>query len=184
MLKPGVAVVVLLACVGLIVWVERRAAANAVAHDAHPEEPLSNEGAFQMLLRDRYLLLIAGMVIFLNGVNSSGEYLLDRTLVAAAEARRSAHGGVSQQVFIGAFKANYYAWYNAIGVALQLFFRFAHLRDNRHPARLVRHAHLRLHRLHDRGVSTGARGDARRQDRRKLDPVLTPRYDAQRASSW
>src|SRR4029078_12774313 len=29
--------------------------------------------------------------------------------------------GVSSQTFIGAFKADYYFWYNAIGVALQLF---------------------------------------------------------------
>jgi AAA family ATP:ADP antiporter len=57
------------------------------------------------------------MVVLLNWVNSSGEYLLDRTLVAVAHAE---HAG-GQQAFIGAFKADYFAWYNLIGLTLQLF---------------------------------------------------------------
>ena len=68
------------------------------------------------------------MVILLNWVNSSGEYLLDRTLVVAAK-DAAAHGGVSSQTFIGAFKADYYFWYNAIGVAL------AAVRGVAHPPR-------------------------------------------------
>ena len=39
---------------------------------------------WHLLARDKYLWFIAGMVILLNWVNSSGEYLLDRTLVIAA----------------------------------------------------------------------------------------------------
>lgn len=59
------------------------------------------------------------MVILLNWVNSSGEYLLDRTLLAAARQATASEAGL--QVFIGAFKADYYVWYNSIGVGLQLF---------------------------------------------------------------
>jgi AAA family ATP:ADP antiporter len=119
----GTAVVVLLACVGLIVWIERRAAtprARAATEAAAPEAPLSTESAWRLLARDRYLWLIAGMVIFLNWVNSSGEYLLDRTLVVAAK-EAAATGATTAQTFIGSFKAGYYVWYNSIGVGLQLF---------------------------------------------------------------
>jgi AAA family ATP:ADP antiporter len=116
----GAAVVILLACVALIAWVQRRAAARAVGHrPAVREEPLSREGAFQLLIRDRYLLVIGGMVILLNWVNSSGEYLLDRVLLSAA-AEAQASGG-SAQAFIGAFKAEYFAWFNTLGMVLQLF---------------------------------------------------------------
>ena len=116
----GVAVILLLVCVGLILWVERRSVGGKVrTHDAPREEPLSAESAFHLLSRDKYLLLIASMVILLNWVNSAGEYLLDRTLVAAAE--RAASSGASAHEFIGAFKADYFAWYNLIGVLLQLF---------------------------------------------------------------
>ena len=112
------AVVILLVCVGLIVWVQRHAARREHA-SAVREEPVAESGAFALVARDKYLLVIAGMVVLLNWVNSSGEYLLDRVLVKAA-AEVSASGG-SAQAFIGAFKADYFAWYNLIGMLLQLF---------------------------------------------------------------
>jgi AAA family ATP:ADP antiporter len=114
------AVAILLGCVGLIVLIERRVAGRRLGlREARPEEPIAKETAWQLLARDKYLWFIAGMVILLNWVNSSGEYVLDRTLLVAAKAA-AAHGA-SQQTFIGTFKADYYFWYNAIGVALQLF---------------------------------------------------------------
>jgi AAA family ATP:ADP antiporter len=116
----GTAVVILLGCVGLISWIEQRTGAAHVHHGAaRPDAPLAAESAWRLLARDKYLWFIAGMVIFLNWVNSSGEYLLDRTLVVAAK-DAAASGAVSSQTFIGEFKAGYYAWYNSIGVALQL----------------------------------------------------------------
>lgn len=114
------AVVILLGCVGLIVWIEHRSkTAPARSEEPHPDEPLAKEGAWRMLARDRYLILIAGLVVFLNWVNSSGEYLLDRTVVEAA--KDAAALGVDSEVYIGAFKADYYFWYNTIGVVLELF---------------------------------------------------------------
>lgn len=114
------AVGILLVCAGLITWAGRRPLSSDAPLPAKREEqPLSQEGAFQLLLRDKYLLLIAGMVVFLNWVNSSGEYLLDRTLLVAAQ--QAALSGVEPREFIGAFKADYYGWYNLIGVLLELF---------------------------------------------------------------
>jgi AAA family ATP:ADP antiporter len=118
----GTAVVILLGCVGVIVWIERRAASVHVAgphEDRHPDEPVSSESAWHLLARDRYLLIIAGLVVFLNWANSSGEYLLDRTLVAAAH--DAAASPEQQAVYINAFKANYFFWYNSIGGVIQLF---------------------------------------------------------------
>ncbi|HET7294509.1 MAG TPA: Npt1/Npt2 family nucleotide transporter [Vicinamibacteria bacterium] len=116
----GAAIVILLACVALISWVQRRAAAprRAERSSAAHEAPLSQRGAIELLIHDRYLLLIAGMVVLLNWVNSSGEYLLDRVLLGVA-AQASAAGG-SAQALIGGFKADYFAWYNLLGMGLQL----------------------------------------------------------------
>ncbi|HEY6035557.1 MAG TPA: Npt1/Npt2 family nucleotide transporter [Kofleriaceae bacterium] len=111
------ALFILLVCVGVIVVIERGAVVRSPARAAEPETPMSTESAWHLIARDRYLLYIAGMVIVLNWVNSSGEYLLDRTVVIAA---KQAHD-VSAQQYIGAFKADYYFWYNLIGVALELF---------------------------------------------------------------
>jgi ATP:ADP antiporter, AAA family len=114
----GVAVVILLLCAALMMVAGRRplSPTGREATSTSPA-PLAQEGAFHLLFRDKYLLLIAGMVIFLNWVNSSGEYLLDRTLLVAARAA----GGTSPEVFVGTFKADYFAWYNMLGLTLQLF---------------------------------------------------------------
>jgi AAA family ATP:ADP antiporter len=114
----GTAVVMLLGIVGLILWIEHRSRA-VVVHDVHHDEPLSKESAWHLLAHDKYLILIAALVVFLNWVNSSGEYLLDRTILAAAS-EASLHGAAAQK-FIGAFKADYFAWYNGIGLVLELF---------------------------------------------------------------
>jgi len=114
----GVAVVILLTCASLLMVAGRSPLSTRSKPEVSSEaRSLSQEGAFHLLFRDKYLLLIAGMVVLLNWANSSGEYLLDRTLlVAAREARPT-----DAQVFVGAFKADYYAWYNIIGLLLQLF---------------------------------------------------------------
>jgi AAA family ATP:ADP antiporter len=115
-----VAVAILLVCAGIVASVERRRGAIRTQNEPKaPEEPLAAEGAWKLLARDRYLLFIAGMAIFLNWVNSSGEYLLDRTLLTAAKAA-AAGGATTPGAFIGAFKAGYFTWYNSIGLALQL----------------------------------------------------------------
>lgn len=115
----GSAVIVLIACVSMIWWIERHTADQRAAEqkalgegaEAPPaEKPMSAEGAFRLLAKDRYLLLIAGMAIALNWVNSSGEYLLDRALLATS----------TDKTFIGNFKAEYSLWYNLLGVGLQL----------------------------------------------------------------
>jgi AAA family ATP:ADP antiporter len=115
----GGAAMLLVVCVLLMAWVEARTVAHG-ATQAEPgkEEPLSGENPFRLLLRDRYLLLIAALTLLLNWVNSSGEYILDRTLLASPEAHAP---GVNTSVFVGAFKANYLLWVNVFSVFLQLF---------------------------------------------------------------
>jgi AAA family ATP:ADP antiporter len=117
------ALVILLGCLGVILWIERRAATHHVAgphEDKHPDEPIARESAWHLLARDRYLLSIAGLVVFLNWVNSSGEYLLDKVLTAGASDAAVA-AGIDRMRYIGEFKADYSFWYSSIGVVLQLF---------------------------------------------------------------
>lgn len=117
----GTAVLILIVCVCLILAAHRaRTTAQARRKAEVKERPLSRKGAFALLIGDRYLLLIGGMVVLLNWVASSGEYLLDRTVLVAAEEAQRAEG-TSQETFIGAFKADYFALYNLFGMLLQLF---------------------------------------------------------------
>lgn len=94
--------------------VGRRVQGRAPAK-ASLDAPLGGAGAFELLAKDRYLLLIAGLTLVYNGVNSTGEYVLDRVLLEAA--LRSP----AEQTFVAAFRADFYSWVNVIALLLQLF---------------------------------------------------------------
>jgi AAA family ATP:ADP antiporter len=116
----GVAACILLVCVGLFAWVgKREGSPGRKADEAHHEEPLVHDHVAGILARDKYLLLIAGLTLLLNWVRSNGDYLLDRTLLAALADAKS--HGVDPSTFVTSFKAEYFGWVNITGVALQLF---------------------------------------------------------------
>ncbi|MDP9149562.1 MAG: MFS transporter, partial [Myxococcota bacterium] len=115
-----VAAGILMVCVALLAFVERRVqSVPATSAEVRHDEPLSHESPLHLLLRDRYLFLIAALTLLLNWVNSNGEYILDRTLLASVDA--AAAQGMAPAAFVGAFKADYFAWVNIAGVLMQLF---------------------------------------------------------------
>jgi ATP:ADP antiporter, AAA family len=79
--------------------------------------------AFAMVFRTRYLLLMAIMLMLLNWVNTTGEYILGSIVKDTAShmiAAGQAHGLTEEQV-IGDFYAKYFTAVNVIGLLLQLF---------------------------------------------------------------
>ena len=112
------AAAIFLVALGVTYVVHRRETPKEKTKKA--EEPVASGNAFAMVLKDRYLLLFAGMVLALNFVTKSGDYVLDRMLVAAAPAHALAQH-VSQTAYIAQFKAHYFQLINTIGVVLQLF---------------------------------------------------------------
>jgi AAA family ATP:ADP antiporter len=87
------------------------------------DEPIGRDSAVSLVRRDTYLLLIVVLSFVKNWVNSGGEYILDRELVAAAHAADFAADGGSPGVqgFIAIFKAHYFVAYNVLVLILQLF---------------------------------------------------------------
>jgi AAA family ATP:ADP antiporter len=116
-----VAGAILLLCLGLT-WITHRREAGRARGDRQTAEsaPLSGANGFSLVLRDRYLLLFAGLIFVLNWVTKTGDYVLDRKLLAAAHDTVQAHG-LSASAYVGQFKARYFEWVNGVGVALQLF---------------------------------------------------------------
>ena len=99
--------------------IEHSAGAQQVGED----EPLKEGGAFALVFRSRYLLLIALLMLVLNWVNTTGEYILGRTVLAAAE-EAVASGtarGLSEEEYIGEFYAEFFTVVNLVGLLLQLF---------------------------------------------------------------
>jgi AAA family ATP:ADP antiporter len=90
---------------------------------AEAEAPLSREGGFQLVLRQRYLLFIGLLTLVLNYVNTNGEYLLGKTVsrVAGEAAAAGATGGLSEAQFIGSFYAGFQFWQNLLGALIQFF---------------------------------------------------------------
>jgi AAA family ATP:ADP antiporter len=111
---------ILLVCLALTYFVHRRESARAKADVTHHEEPIGGTNGFVLLLQDRYLLLLGALIFVLNAVNKTGEYALDRALLADAHAR-VAELGMSVNEYIGRFKSDYFEYVNVLGVTLQLF---------------------------------------------------------------
>ena len=116
----GTAALLIVVCMGLLAWVDHRAGVDGRGPPrAQEEKPLADEGAWSLVLHDRYLLLIGAMIVLLNWVNSAGEYVFDRTILAAVQDSRAT--GAAAQALVGSIKADYFAWYNLLGMLLQMF---------------------------------------------------------------
>lgn len=114
----GGAAAILVVCVFLFTFMNARSEIKVGKKtEKDTEKPLADERAISLLLRDKYLLLIAASLLILNWINSNGEYVLDKTLLGAVE-----HLGHEEaEKFIGEFKADYFGYTNLLGVLLQLF---------------------------------------------------------------
>jgi AAA family ATP:ADP antiporter len=110
----------LLVCLALTYVTNHREGNRQHAEHAREAAPLVGPNGFSLILRDRYLLLFAGMIFVLNWVTKTGDYVLDRKLLAAAHDVTLTHG-LQASAYIGQFKARYFEWVNGLGVTLQLF---------------------------------------------------------------
>ena len=92
----------------------------AVPDAANSDRPA---GSFSLVFRSRYLLLLACMVVTLNWVNSTGEYVLGRVVSDAAQEAVAAGeaGGLSEEEYIGEFYSSFYAIVNIAGLLIQMF---------------------------------------------------------------
>ena len=79
-------------------------------------------GGIELVLRDRYLLLIALLIVLLNWVNSTGEYILADVFARTADARVAASGGtLGKQAAVTMLYADFQFWVTLAGLLVQLF---------------------------------------------------------------
>ncbi|MCU0228950.1 MAG: hypothetical protein MUF01_15060 [Bryobacterales bacterium] len=120
----------LLAALGLT-WVANRRfqAAGAANNRQQADKPLGAEGGFELVLKNRYLTLVAALIFLLNVVNTTGEYILSRFVVeqaqaaalqveAGAAAGQAGASAVSR--FIGEFYGSFYSRVNLLALLMQL----------------------------------------------------------------
>jgi ATP:ADP antiporter, AAA family len=86
------------------------------------DELLKGRDGFQLVFADRYLFLIAALVLVLNFVNTGGEFLLAKMAVAEADARAAFAADVTmtRQAYISEFYGRYHTLVNALGLLVQV----------------------------------------------------------------
>jgi ATP:ADP antiporter, AAA family len=101
-----------------------KAAATTAAPAAAPAPPkTSGTNAFSLVMKTRYLLLMGLLLMLLNWVNTTGEYILG-SIVKDTVSQTIASGnaaGLSPEQLIGDFYSKYFTYVNALGLLLQLF---------------------------------------------------------------
>ncbi|MBS1819308.1 MAG: BamA/TamA family outer membrane protein [Acidobacteria bacterium] len=124
--RAGVAPQAILQCSALLlavsaalyVAIDRRVA--AVSEQAGTESDTGLNG-FSLVLRSPYLRLVAVLVVLLNIVNTTGEYVVAKLLTAHVADLAAATPGFDKRAFIGAFSGEYQFWVNVTALALQAF---------------------------------------------------------------
>ncbi len=114
----------LVVCVVLVVLINRVAArdrtrATASHEPVKADEPIVGDGGFTLIRKDRYLMLIAALMVVLNIVNTSGEYLFGRYVVEQANLQFSDPD--ARQRFIGETYSHLFSTVNLLGFLLQMF---------------------------------------------------------------
>jgi AAA family ATP:ADP antiporter len=122
LLAGGAAILVICALlVQLVNRVTIRTASAAQAAEA--DTPVGGPGGFELIRRDRYLMLIAALMVFVNLVNTSGEYLFGRYVVEQANALygTAPDAAAARERFVGDTYSRLFGTVNLVGFLLQMF---------------------------------------------------------------
>ena len=115
---------ILLVCLAItnVIHIRERDRAPDRSLRRQAEQPLGREGGFQLVLGQRYLLLIGLLTLAGQLVNTNGNYIFNETLSQMARSVVAAGaGGLSQGQIIGRYVAGMDFWQNILGASIQFF---------------------------------------------------------------
>jgi AAA family ATP:ADP antiporter len=98
-----------------------RVTARRAAAPKAPAKTGSSKGAFSMVFNTKYLLMIAMMLMLLNWVNTTGEYILGSIVRDNAVAQLGAANTDAVGKSIGEFYSTYFTYVNILGLLTQMF---------------------------------------------------------------
>jgi AAA family ATP:ADP antiporter len=98
-----------------------RAAATR-SPDAAADNRVRGRSGFALVFSNRYLFLIALLMLVVNLVNTNGEYILGKTVVGLYTAQHGAvAGGLDDKKVIGEFYGNFFTLVNILSALIQAF---------------------------------------------------------------
>jgi AAA family ATP:ADP antiporter len=115
----------------------RQAAPSRAAPDAAGSPPPSKTGAFGLVFKTRYLLLIALLLTLQNWIKTTGEYILGDIVRDNAIAELGAADTAAVGRTIGAFYSDFFTYVNILGLLLQMFVVSRIIRYLKVPVALV-----------------------------------------------
>lgn len=124
----GPYVLMLIAAAGLLVpivltiVVHRRESRNRSGESKAVEEPLAKSDGFRLVLRSRYLFMIAMMVLVFNLVNTLGGFMLNTLIIETAKnAAATAGAGFDERAMIATLSGTVQTSVNILAFLLQAF---------------------------------------------------------------
>ena len=84
-------------------------------------KPGTSANGFALVFASPYLRLLALLLVVLNIINTTGEYVLASLVTGLAASLASATPGFDKGAFIGEFYGQYFLWVNIVSVLLQMF---------------------------------------------------------------
>lgn len=117
-----VAMAVLALTLPFVEWTRNSVPTTGRSNAAEPAPSVPRPlGGFSLVLRDRYLLLLALFVVLLNCVNTMGEYLLADVVVRHVDNAVAMNPSLDKGELIGTFYANFSLVMNALTMLTQMF---------------------------------------------------------------
>lgn len=104
----------LLAAISLL-WAAQRFVGSVAEPRMREEASTPPIGGFRLIASHRYLALIALMVVMTNVVNTTGEFIVSKTVVTASKE----YAANLQKSFIAGFYADYYTMIGVVGLLVQ-----------------------------------------------------------------
>lgn len=112
-----IAAVILTGTLALFIVIERMHVRREP--DTKASHPIGGKGGFSLVLHDRYLTLIACMLLVANLVNTTGEYILSNAAREYALALNVSEG--ERREVIKTFYSDFYLWVNLASFLIQAF---------------------------------------------------------------
>ena len=105
----------------LLYGVINRREARRPSQAAVSQATLAKGGGFGLVFASPYLRLVALLMVVLNVVNTTGNYILDSAVERGAAAAVAADPSLDRLALIGSFYGSFALWQNILAVVLQAF---------------------------------------------------------------
>jgi len=117
-----IAMVLLALTIPFVGWSRRAVPPGSRSHGSLPQAKKHGGimGGLSLVATDRYLMLLALLILLLNWVNTTGEYILAELVVRQADAAVSAGSAASKSEYIASFYGNFFFVVNLLTVLIQV----------------------------------------------------------------